>query len=31
MANQATQPEQIMAALRDADPEVFNVALENPG
>jgi hypothetical protein len=31
MAQQATQPEQISAALRDADPKVFNVALENPG
>jgi len=31
MAQQATQPEQIIASLRDADPKVFNVALENPG
>jgi hypothetical protein len=31
MANQATQPEQIMASLKDADPKVFNVVLENPG
>ena len=31
MANQATQPDQLIAALRDADPEVFNVVLENPG
>lgn len=31
MANQATQPEQIIAALRDADPQVFTVVLENPG
>ena len=31
MAQQATQPEQIIAALRDADAKVFNVALENPG
>jgi hypothetical protein len=30
MANQATQPDQLMAALRDPDPEVFNAALENP-
>jgi hypothetical protein len=31
MANQATQPDQLIAALRDADPEVFNAALENSG
>jgi hypothetical protein len=31
MASQATQPDQIIAALRDPDPTVFNVALENPG
>jgi len=31
MANQATQPDQIIAALRDADPQVFRVVLENPG
>lgn len=31
MANQATQPDQIVAALRDPDPQVFTVALENPG
>ncbi len=31
MANQATQPDQIIAALRDPDPQVFKVALENPG
>lgn len=31
MANQATQPEQIIAALRDPDPTVFTVVLENPG
>ncbi|BDU78816.1 hypothetical protein [Mesoterricola sediminis] len=31
LANQATQPEQIQAALRDPDPQVFQVALENPG
>jgi len=31
MANQATQPEQIIAALRDPDAKVFNVVLENPG
>lgn len=31
MANQASQPEQIAAALRDSDPQVFQVALENPG
>ncbi len=31
MANQATQPDQLIAALRDADPEVFNAALENRG
>jgi len=31
MASQATQPEQLIAALRDADPKVFNAVLENPG
>ena len=31
MANQATQPDQLIAALRDADPKVFNAVLENPG
>ena len=31
MANQATQPEQIIAALRDGNAQVFNVVLENPG
>lgn len=31
MANQSTQPEQMMAALRDPDPTVFTVVLENPG
>jgi hypothetical protein len=31
MANRATQPDQIIAALRDADPKVFSVVLENPG
>jgi hypothetical protein len=31
MANQATQPEQILVALRDSDPKVFIVVLENPG
>jgi hypothetical protein len=30
-ANQATQPDQFLAALKDADPQVFSVALENPG
>lgn len=31
MANQATQPDQMIAALRDPDPTVFTVVLENPG
>jgi len=31
MASQATQPEQLKAALRDPDPKVFNAVLENPG
>ena len=31
MANQTTQPDQIIAALRDANPQVFTVVLENPG
>jgi len=31
MANQATQPDQILLALRDPDPQVFQVALANPG
>lgn len=31
LANQSTQPEQMMAALRDPDPVVFTVVLENPG
>ncbi|MDP2875341.1 MAG: hypothetical protein Q8O00_04095 [Holophaga sp.] len=31
MANQSTQPEQMMAALRDPDVTVFTIVLENPG
>jgi len=31
MAHQASQPDHIMAALKDSDPKVFNVVLENPG
>jgi hypothetical protein len=31
MANQSTQPDQMLAALRDPDPMVFTVVLENPG
>ena len=31
MANQSTQPDQIIAALKDADLQVFQVVLENPG
>ncbi len=31
MANQSTLPEQMVAALRDPDPVVFTVVLENPG
>jgi len=31
LANQSTQPEQLIAALRDPDPKVFEVVLENPG
>jgi hypothetical protein len=31
MANQGTQPDQLMAALKDSDPKVFNAVLENPG
>ena len=31
MATQSTQPDQIIAALRDAEPQVFRVVLENPG
>ena len=31
MANQASQPEQLIASLRDPDPQVFLVVLENPG
>ena len=31
MANQSTQPEQMISALRDPDPMVFTVVLENPG
>lgn len=31
MANQSTQPDQMVAALRDPDPMVFTVVLENPG
>jgi hypothetical protein len=31
MASQASQPEQRLAALRDEDAGVFEVALENPG
>lgn len=30
-ANQATQPEQIAQVLRDPDPKVFAIVLENPG
>jgi hypothetical protein len=31
LANQSTQPDQMIAALRDPDPMVFTVVLENPG
>ena len=31
LANQSTQPEQLISALRDPDPKVFEVVLENPG
>jgi hypothetical protein len=31
LANQATQPDQLIAALKDPDPQVFRVVLENPG
>ena len=31
MANQATQPDQLIASLKDPDPQVFLVVLENPG
>jgi hypothetical protein len=31
MASQATQPDQMMAALRDGDTEVLDAALGNPG
>ncbi len=31
MANRATQPDQLVAALRDADPKVFGAVLENRG
>ena len=31
LANQSTQPDQMLAALRDPDPTVFTVVLENPG
>jgi hypothetical protein len=31
LANQSTQPDQLIAALRDPDPKVFEVVLENPG
>jgi hypothetical protein len=31
LANQASQPDQLIAALRDPDPQVFTVVLENPG
>ncbi len=31
LANQSTQPDQLVAALRDPDPQVFAVVLENPG
>lgn len=31
LANQSTQPEQLILALRDPDPKVFEVVLENPG
>lgn len=31
MANQASQPDQLIASLKDPDPQVFLVVLENPG
>jgi len=31
MANRATQPDLLMAALRDGDPKVFKAVLDNPG
>jgi len=31
LANQSTQPEQLIAALKDPDPKVFEIVLENPG
>jgi len=31
MANQATQPDQLIASLKDPDPQVFLIVLENPG
>ena len=31
LANQSTQSDQLIAALRDPDPKVFEVVLENPG
>lgn len=31
LANQSTQPDQLIAALQDPDPKVFEVVLENPG
>ena len=31
LANQSTQPDQLIAALHDPDPKVFEVVLENPG
>nr|WP_320132829.1 hypothetical protein [uncultured Holophaga sp.] len=31
LANQGTQPDQLMASLRDPDLQVFRVVLENPG
>lgn len=31
LANQSTQPEQLISALKDPDPKVFEIVLENPG
>jgi hypothetical protein len=31
LANQSTQPDQLISSLRDPDPKVFEVVLENPG
>jgi hypothetical protein len=31
LANQSTQPDQLIAALRDPDHKVFEIVLENPG